>query len=335
MNFEIDHNSRSLSRLELAYQTLNQFIDSGQLSAGTVLLEGPIADRLGMSRVPVRGALRKLAEEYKIHRFEGRGYLTGRPDQKIKPLRTDLQSLDWPVDISGPTNSFRKRAWQLIYNEVEEAITTLIPFDCYRVSEVEIARKFGVSRTVARETLFRLQQKGIVDKDRWSHWVAGPLTAQTNAEQYEIRRLLEPAALNAASAHHDRNIIQAMSDKVSRAIEQQDTLTVDQLEELELDLHRTCLEPAANQILSGLIKQNQIPLLANKIFHSQLDVADHGPMLREHALIFEHLLNKAVSAACESMEHHLQNASARTLERMKVLSILSSPQLPSYLQHLD
>ena len=60
---------------------------------------------------------------------------------------------------------------------------------------------FAVSRTVTREVLSGLHERGTLQKDRASHWVAQPLSTHLLDEQHEVRRLLEPAALQKAKSH--------------------------------------------------------------------------------------------------------------------------------------
>jgi DNA-binding GntR family transcriptional regulator len=85
-------------RYELITQVLRANIASGLLPAGLVLLEGPIAALMQTSRIPVQAALRSLAAEGLVHRFDGRGYLVGAPHEDIAPLRRDIG--DFGLNIS-------------------------------------------------------------------------------------------------------------------------------------------------------------------------------------------------------------------------------------------
>jgi len=49
--------------LTLAFQRLREMIVSGQLSPGSRIIESELAERLGVSRTPVRGALQLLQRE--------------------------------------------------------------------------------------------------------------------------------------------------------------------------------------------------------------------------------------------------------------------------------
>jgi DNA-binding GntR family transcriptional regulator len=64
---------------EKVYQSLRQTILSGALRPGEVLIERELAERLGVSRTPVREALHKLEEEGLVSRDAWRGSIVAIP----------------------------------------------------------------------------------------------------------------------------------------------------------------------------------------------------------------------------------------------------------------
>jgi GntR family transcriptional regulator of vanillate catabolism len=58
--------------------TLRQLIVSGRLSAGERVAEIPVADRLGVSRTPVRLAFRSLEQEGLLEKAGKRGFVVRR-----------------------------------------------------------------------------------------------------------------------------------------------------------------------------------------------------------------------------------------------------------------
>lgn len=59
------------ARIDQAYETLRERIVTGRLAPGTRIIETEIADRLGISRTPVRSALHKLQQEGYIVAADG------------------------------------------------------------------------------------------------------------------------------------------------------------------------------------------------------------------------------------------------------------------------
>ena len=72
-------------------------------------------------------------------------------------------------------------------------------FGEYRVLETELASYLGVSRTVVRDMMGRLHERGLIRKNTSSHWVTGPLTTQTVKNNTGCAPFLEPAALRLAA----------------------------------------------------------------------------------------------------------------------------------------
>ncbi len=73
---------RSTSLSEQAYIRLREFILDRKISAGSTLLEGKIADELGISRTPMREALGRLAGEGLLVRRDARSYSVRSIDTK-------------------------------------------------------------------------------------------------------------------------------------------------------------------------------------------------------------------------------------------------------------
>ena len=66
--------TRSTSLSEQAYVRLRELILERRIAAGSLLLEGKIADELGISRTPMREALGRLAGEGLLVRRDARSY---------------------------------------------------------------------------------------------------------------------------------------------------------------------------------------------------------------------------------------------------------------------
>ncbi len=64
-----------------------------------------------------------------------------------------------------------------------------------RFSENEIAARLGVSRTPVREALYRLRDEGYIDVASKSGWTVRPFEFETFEHLYEVRALLELAAV--------------------------------------------------------------------------------------------------------------------------------------------
>src|ERR1700689_2068989 len=69
----------------------------------------------------------------------------------------------------------------------------LLPGD--RVSEIEVAERTGTSRTPVRQGLYRLQRQGFLEVRPRSGWEVKPLNFEQVDALYELRIVLERAAV--------------------------------------------------------------------------------------------------------------------------------------------
>jgi DNA-binding GntR family transcriptional regulator len=341
-----DHQDRSgleqrivddLRPYRIAYEIIKQQIINSRLPQGLVLLESRMAELLGMSRAPIRRALELLHKDGLIRRFDGRGYLVGAGEdgggaKSIAPLRLD------PLDAGfrapdGLSESIGLFTWERIYLEIAGAVGRTIPFGTYRILESVITERFSVSRTVAREVLGRLRDRGLIEKNRWSTWIAGPLTARTVDECFDIRILLEPHALRTVSAVRDRVAIESLRTRLSEAISQP-ALRRTEIERLEGEIDDLLWKTSWNQRLLAIIEECRMPMVINQLFDEYFGPTDRRATLTEQLLVVEHLRLGAVDAAAGALAAHLEATRQRTKARLKVLAVIPDPETEPYLERI-
>jgi DNA-binding GntR family transcriptional regulator len=321
-------------RYRVIHDQLKSAIALGNIAPGLVLLEGPVARIFGTSRVPVRKAFEMLHAGGLLITFEGRGYLVAHADGSApEPLRAPIseESLGFdrppePLDI--PSNSER------IYDSLEAAISLAIVFGHFRIDESNAAEVFGVSRGTVREVLNRLRDRGLIEKSAYSHWLCGPLTARAVRQDYELRVLLEPAALLASAPTLAREQLEAALREIERAIEDPDSVDATALHRLETTLHDTFLGGASNRKLLATISHAHMPLIVNHAFYEAFRLHPEKGTLTEHRTVIRLLLRGEFDAASKALADHLRNGETRTRQRLKVLAVLPDPDLPSYMQRI-
>lgn len=321
-------------RYRVIHDQIRSAIALGHISPGLVLLEGPVARIFGTSRVPVRKAFEMLHAGGLLHTFEGRGYLVAHADGSVpEPLRAPISestlgfdSPPEPLDI--PSNSER------IYDSLEAAISLAIVFGHFRINESVAAETFGVSRGTVREALNRLRDLGLVEKSVYSHWLCGPLTARAVRQDYELRTLLEPAALRASAPSLTRAQLEAALREIERAIGAPDAVDAVALQKLESTLHDTFLARAPNRKMLATISHAHMPLIVNHAFYDAFQLHPEMGTLTEHRAVIVALLHGDLDAACDALAQHLQRGETRTRQRLKVLAVLPDPDLPGYIQRV-
>lgn len=305
-------------RYELITRVLRQNILSGRLPRGIVLLEGPIAELMQSSRAPVQAALRILEEEGLIHRFSGRGFLAGAPGEAVEPLRQDIRELDLQIGVEIDEALQSRGTWELVYDQVEQEVASCLIFGEFRIVETELGEYLGVSRTVVRDVLSRLHERGLIRKNQSSHWIAGPLTAQAVREKFTVRAILEPAALRMAVGHIDYQEV----DRLSRRLSSGETVDGEDLEEA---LTRHCLMRVPNRELVELIGNNQLLLKAAGSALTRLGLPPDRIALGEYRTLFDLISRYLVDSAAEYLASHLRALSDKNLARLKIVAVISQP----------
>ncbi|WP_119165372.1 GntR family transcriptional regulator [Algihabitans albus] len=320
---------------EIVHRVLHQHISERRLPVGLVLLEGPIAEIFEISRAPVNRALRLLHEEGLIQRFEGRGYLVPGRDHGAEPLRVDIREAGLTLPSALSEELIQRTSWERIYDAVEAEVGSALAFGRYRILETRLADRFGVSRTVAREVLGRMQERGLVEKGTRPHWIVGPLTAKAMRELYRMRQLLEPPALIEAAERMSVREIEDLRDRLLEVEHRFPHVDGETIGSLDEDLHVTCVLNIDNQRLKSAIRQCHLPLVTNLTFLKYLGMPDRLPELQEHRLVFELLIAGSVNAAAAALDDHLVRSLERALKRLQVLSVIPTPELPDYLVPAD
>ena len=313
-------------RYAIVEEVLRANIADGRLPKGLVLLEGPIAEIFQTSRAPVQRALLNLEAERLVHRFEGRGYLVGAPGRGQAPLRVDIKTLGLVIPQAVDKALQSRSSWERIYETVESDVAGCVVFGQYRIIEIEIAEHFQVSRTVVRDVLSRLHERGLVRKNQSSHWVAGPLTAKSIKDHFAVRRILEPPALVTAAPRLDRARLINLFERLCEAEKITPIRPDGSVEELETLLVETCVLTTPNDKLAELIRNNLSQVMASERLLRQLGLPSDRTAITEHRLIAELLMRGAVDAAAAMFDAHLDAAMNRNISQMKIVAVIPGPR---------
>ena len=306
-------------RYALITQVLRRNIVAGQLPLGLVLLEGPIGALMQTSRAPVQAALRQLLSEGLIHRFEGRGFLVGPQTAVAVPLRRDIAGFDLDIPDHVDDALQTRGTWKHVYEQIEDQVASCQIFGEFRIIESELAEYLGVSRTVVRDVLARLQERGLIRKNASSHWIAGPLTARTLREKYELRAIIEPAALQLAAPH----ISYTMIEQIREQIDSDSTLTWEAMEDAFME---HCIAKAENTSLVEIIRNNRLLLSSVNRALTRLGLPPDDIALDQYRTLFHLVARHPIDSAAEYLRGHLQIMARKNLSRMKIVGVISETQ---------
>lgn len=303
---------------EAAADLVRANIADGKLGPGVVLQESALSERLSMSRATVKRALSLLAEEGLVRKFSGRGYLVTGPDET--PRRLDLRTLD--LDFETIDDAVGKPNWLRIQDAVETALSRCLIFGRYRVVEALVAREFNVSRTVVRDVLSRLQERGLVQKSASSRWVVEPLTAQRIKDKFELRMILEVAALY--SSEIDTGALVTLAEDI-RALRNDCPVAAATWFELDHRFFELAILSTPNRDLRHYVSANRSALWALQRVLFSIGLPPDRQSLLELGMVIDLLQASTPTAAAGMLSTHLEKAQNRTIAQLKIVSVINPP----------
>jgi DNA-binding GntR family transcriptional regulator len=295
---------------ERAIDAVTERIARGGLPAGTRITEVSLAEQLGISRAPARRVLVELEARGVLERARGRGYV----------VLEGVAGSSSPARDDAPLPLLSQPSWELIYGEIENEIVARISFGDWRVNEMKLARHYRVSRTVARDVVGRLQQRGILRKDDSGRWVAPALSHERIGELYELRAILEPVALVKAAPRLPSDLLGRMRAGLEAPLPESDEDLCATLDRLEQELHVALLGYCGNQALMQAITLPQSLLVAHRFLYRWTPrLFESEPFLPEHLEIVKRLQAGDARGAAGALEAHLNDARTRAITRVDVV----------------
>lgn len=182
----------------------------------------------------------------------------------------------------------------------------LLPGD--RFSEPEIAARFGMSRTPVREALLRLEREGYVTVEPRSGWQVRPLDFKAFDEFYDVRLILESAAIRRVCELDPQPPLIALRETwlAPRSQWHSDPRTVSEFDEA---FHATLVAAAGNRQLSrmhGEIAERIRIIRRLDFFQPERIRATY----QEHAQILRHVLRRQADSALLLLRSHIAASKA-------------------------
>ena len=294
-------------------EILRESVETTTIPPGTVLLEGPLASLFQSSRAPVKQALATLEREGLVRRFEGRGLVAGRD---AAPLRRPIEAR-MLVSLRDAGAEGTDDPTNRLYYEVEREVILHSLFGRFRVNELALARHYDIGRSAAGEILRRAHQAGLLAKDERSRWSIVPLDHARFRHLYQLRELLEPAALASAAGHIPAALLDEIAERHRNAVRRYPDVDVGELDRLEEDLHITCLSHASNPELIEALKRSRSLLVSGK--HIQMALLDRrsvDPFMDEHLAVLDHVQAGRIAQAQATLTEHIRASGLKAIARL-------------------
>ena len=260
------------------------------LEAGTHLPETGLADRLGVSRSPVRTALALLQE---------RGVVSTAPNQGYFLLcNTDSEAFRNAV----PPESLDER---ITRDLVRARFANLVP---EQVSVTDVMRRYDLDRPSANRILSGMARDGIVERAAGQGYSFGPVLNDADAyeESYRYRLLIEPAAiLEPDFAPDPRRFEQLRKRHVDLLDAGVDSAPMSELFEIDAEFHEAIAEACGNRFLRHAI-QLQTRLRRLSEYENYSERSRLRDSCEEHLAIMDAIKAGRVKEAATLMRRHIE-----------------------------
>lgn len=285
----------TLSRVQR--NVVNKILDYVQredLPADHHLTEERLAEAFGVSRSPIRAALRTLADEGVVVARGKRGHF----------LACDARSLrERKLTLAQPSDEalYERIARDRMRDRLPEQFT-----------EAEFMRRYDVSRAQLVRALTRMSEEGFVHRGTGHRWVFLPVlnTEQAYIASYRFRMVIEPAGLLEPTFVVDRERLQRSRAAHGHIIRLagQDRLVGRDIFETNAAFHEMLASFSGNHfIVQAVQQQNRLRRLSE--YHLYEDVGRVQALCQEHFEIMDAVLDGDLFWASRLLHRHLEIAS--------------------------
>lgn len=269
------------------------------VAPGTHVTEAALAQRLRVSRTPVRAALDRLAADGIVVRRPNRGVaLLVAPPAPPAGAAEDGEGAD-QVDAA-------------MVRVARDRETGALPEE---ISEAALMRRYGLGRAEVQRVLARFADLGMVARRPGYGWefVPSVLDDAVREESYRFRLVVEPAALLEPGFALDPGFVADMRQRHQAVLAGPwDAAAAVRFFEMNAAFHEGLAAAAGNRfLLAAVRRQNQMRRLSN--YRWGYGTARVAVSCREHLEILDRLAHGDREVAAALMRRHL--AGARDLRR--------------------
>ncbi len=208
----------------------------------------------------------------------------------------------------------RKQAThELVAAVLREAITTGHLKANQPLPQDEIAAQLQVSHIPVREALRQLQSEGLVTYQANRGATVSALTPEEIAEIYEMRAIMETAAIRRAAPRLTAAALEEAARILDRAEQATDGATWGSLDvEFHQQVYALDDRPRMDELINGLLRRvdRYWTLYGLMLTH-------RGTFDREHRGILDALLRRDADLAASRLEAHLAGASKLLIEALE------------------
>lgn len=209
------------------------------------------------------------------------------------------------------STSLSEQAYEIIKNDIITCV--LAPGE--QIAQSQLAARYQIGTTPVREALQRLAQEGFVQAIPRFGFVVTPITFRDVHEIFELRAVLESAAVRLAAVRGRQEQLRQIARSTNFTYVYRDPPSYSKFLELNNDWHRSVAVVAGNQRLVDLLSKLLDEL--TRVFHLGLDLRDSAEEMRdEHIALAEALLARDPDRAEQIARSQIARSQERILEAL-------------------
>lgn len=267
---------------------------AGGYENGRHMTEADLAGRLGISRTPVRAALRFLHERDVLAHAPNRGYTLVAGREALALVRREL-----------PEDEEKTLYYRLLRDRLSGKLPT-------RVNELELAQGYGVPRTLLRTVLTTLLQDGVLRGRHYQRWEFTETldSVESERESYRFRLTVECAALREPGFRVDHERLLACRERQRALLAQASRHSWMDFFEANAQFHELLASASGNRfMLDAVRQQNRLRRMADLSDYPLVNIDLLHKSCREHLQILEAVEDNDLVTAAAHMHSHLSRAS--------------------------
>lgn len=204
-----------------------------------------------------------------------------------------------------------EQAYQLIRTEILS--TRLMPGQ--QIVQNQLAEKYGLGMTPVRDALQRLAHEGLVQAIPRSGYVVSHVTFSDVRELFELRSILETAAVRLAVARATEEQLRQLAEKANFLYVYSDREDYSRFLARNQEFHCAVAQLSGNRRLTEQLERVLDGL--TRVFHFGLDLRDSAEEMRsEHVQLVDALLRRDADAAVEITTSQISRSIQRVMEAL-------------------
>jgi DNA-binding GntR family transcriptional regulator len=285
-------------QIEIANRII-EMIRNGAVAPGDHLTEEKLSKEYGVSRTPVRVALRLLEDKGFVEVRANAGTFVAAPSSKEK-----FAAL--PVSSAGEDELYR--------SILSDRARDLLP---QSLSEAALLARYGASNAVLRRVLLRLVREGLIERRKGHGWTFPPAldTDAAIEDSYQFRKLVECGGLRQPTFKPNLADLSAAKLQhvsfINRLSQSKDNFDPTDFFHMNASFHELLARFSGNRFIEQAVwQQNQLRRFEEyaRFVNRPKDLADS---CRDHIAIIDAVLENDIDWACALLFRHLTVSATR------------------------